>query len=166
MENRAIKMKMCSTRYEIREFLFSELAADAAESVIPEEIFGDTDGEGERIEINTDGELCCEGGRVELLYDETELTGMEGSRTSISYEEKHPGLITMIREGTVSTALVFEEGVRHHCVYKTPYMPFQICVHTLRIENFLESEGRIYIDYIIEIRGARAERTKLEIKIL
>ena len=165
MDIKYIKIKLRSVRYELQEFLLSELLAEAAEEIeMPEDI--DVAAESENIEISTDGKLCETEDRVEISYDETELTGMEGSKTSISYDKKDTGIITMVREGTVSTALVFEQGKRHHCVYKTPYMPFQICVHTLCIENKLNEEGRIYIDYIIEIRGAKAERTKLELKII
>ena len=156
-------MKIKSTRYEMKEFLFSELCADLAEEVdLPEGILGEV-AEGEKIEISTDGTLKEVDGRIELAYDETELTGMEGSRTAISFSPDAPELITMVREGTVSTALVFEPNKRHHCVYKTPYMPFEVCVRTLKVENKLDSENRLYIDYIIEIRGAKAERTKFEL---
>ena len=158
-----IKMKIRSTRYEMKEFLFAELASEFSEELeIPDDILGEV-AEGEKIEIATDGTLSLENGRVELSYDETELTGMEGSRTAISFSEDTPELITMVREGTVSTALVFEPNKRHHCVYKTPYMPFELCVRTLKVDNKLESENRLYIDYIIEIRGAKAERTKFEL---
>ena len=158
-----IKMKIRSTRYEMKEFLFAELASELAGSIdIPEDVLGEMT-EGERIEIATDGTLSLENGRVELSYDETELTGMEGSKTALSFSADTPELITMVREGTVSTALVFEPNKRHHCVYKTPYMPFELCVRTLKVENKLKSENRLYIDYIIEIRGAKAERTKFEL---
>ncbi len=164
MKKQAIRMKLKSTRYEIPEFLFSQLCEELADSFseikIPEEL---TVFDGDELEINTNGIKKDENGRIELLYDETELTGMEGSTTSISFSEAEPELITMVREGSVSTALVFEEGKRHHCVYKTPYMPFEVCVHTLKVVNKIETERSLYIDYIIEIRGAKAERTKLEL---
>ena len=149
----------------MKEFLFAQACADLAEEIeLPDDILGEV-AEGEKIEIATDGTLSLENGRVELSYDETELTGMEGSRTAISFSEDTPELITMVREGTVSTALVFEPNKRHHCVYKTPYMPFEICVRTLKVDNKLDSENEhtLYIDYIIEIRGAKAERTKFEL---
>lgn len=163
MKTKNIKIKLISTRYELKELLFAALADEAESDMleIPEELLSDA--EGETFEISSDALLTQKDGRVEISYDETELTGMEGSRTAISYDESTPGLLTMVREGTVSTALVFEQGKRHHCVYNTPYMPFQICVHTLSVDNKFESEGKIYIDYVIEIRGARAERTKLEL---
>ena len=149
------------------EFLFSQLCADIAEDMpnveIPEEL---TSADAEVLEVNTDGFISHEDGRIELSYDETELTGMEGSKTSISYKEDTPSLITMVRSGSVSTALVLESGKRHHCVYKTPYMPFEVCVHTVKVKNEIESAHSLFIDYIIEIRGAKAERTKLELTYL
>ena len=75
-------------------------------------------------------------------------------------------MVSMIREGVVSTALVFEGGKRHHCVYNTPYMPFEVCVNTLSVENKLEKDGTLFLDYLVEIRGAKAERTKFEMKII
>ena len=76
------------------------------------------------------------------------------------------GIVSMIREGAVSTALVFEEGKRHHCVYNTPFMPFQVCIHTVKVENRIIEEGYIDLDYIVEIRGAQAERTKFRMELL
>ena len=147
----------------MKEFLFAEMYAELAEEIeLPEDVLGEVS-DGEKIEISTDGTLFSEDGRLELSYDETELTGMEGSRTAVSFSKNAPELITMVREGTVSTALVFEPKKRHHCVYKTPYMPFEVCVHTLKVDNKLLSEKTLFIDYIIEIRGAKAERTKFEL---
>ena len=163
MNSKAIRMKIKSTRYEMGELLFSRMSAELAgelEISVPEEL---ANGAGEDMEINTDGLLTEENGRIELSYKESELTGMDGSTTAISFSTDTPSLISMVREGSVSTALVFEQGKRHRCAYNTPYMPFEICVHTLKVDNRLATEKTIFIDYIIEIRGARAERTKMEI---
>ena len=163
MNSKSIRMKIKSTRYEMGELLFSRMSAELAgelEIEIPEEI---ADGAGEETEINTDGLFTEENGRIELSYKESELTGMEGSTTAISFDAAIPTLVSMVREGSVSTALVFEQGKRHRCVYNTPYMPFEICVHTLKVDNRLSTDKTMFIDYIIEIRGARAERTKMEI---
>ena len=160
-------MKIKSTRFEMPEFLFSQICSELAESAveikIPEELAA---GEPEVLEINTDGFISREDGRVEFSYDETELTGMEGAKTAISFSEDEPALVTMVRTGSVSTALVFESGKRHHCVYKTPYMPFEVCVHTVKVENDIKENHSLFIDYIIEIRGAKAERTRLELTYL
>ena len=162
--NKPIRMKIKSTRYEMPELLFAQAVSEMAEGMpeikITEEMLSAA--EGDEMEINTDGTLSYNDGRAEFSYNESEITGMEGSKTVISYAEEDPSIITMIRSGSVSTSLVFEQGKRHRCVYKTPYMPFEVCVHTLKVDNKLATEKSLYIDYIIEIRGAKAERTKLQ----
>lgn len=117
------------------------------------------------IEMTSEGVLKAEGNRVIISYDESELTGMQGSRTEVAFDLTCPELITMMRTGSVTTALVFEKGKRHICTYRTEYMPFEICVNTKDVKNELLSCGVIEMDYIIEIRGAQAERTYFRIEI-
>ena len=130
----------------------------------PDEIEGEE--ERETLEMITAGFVRVRDGRVEVVYDEGELSGMEGSRTVVSYAKGEPGTVSMIRTGTVSTVLVFERCVRHLCTYETPYMPFQIGVFALSVDNRLESDGVICLDYLIEIRGAQAERCKMTMKVI
>ena len=154
-----IRIKIHSVRFEVEASLFSD-------ETDREEIIDGRDAEPETVEINTVGKLRVDDDRIEVLYEETEVTGMEGSTTSVTFAKGQEGIISMIREGAVSTVLVFEEGKRHHCVYNTPFMPFQVCVHTLKVENRLLDEKYIALDYIVEIRGAKAERTRFRIDIL
>lgn len=155
-----VRIKIKSVRYEVEASLFAEENEyDGSLTALP-------DAEPEAVEINTVGRLSEEKGRIEISYEETEVTGMEGSTTAITYVKEQAGLVTMLREGVVSTALVFEEGKRHHCVYNTPFMPFQVCVHTLRVDNRLDTDKLLELDYIVEIRGAQAERTKFRMELL
>ncbi len=125
----------------------------------------DIDGD-EPLEILTEGSLfISKDGRVTLSYTETELSGMEGAKTSVVFDKANDALVTMMRSGPVNTALVFEENNRHICVYQTPYMPFELCVHTLKVENHLLTEGKLYLDYIIEFRGAKAEHNLFTLTI-
>ena len=118
------------------------------------------------IELSSEGVLhISPNGRVTLSYLETDLSGMEGSKTSVVFDKNNDQLITMMRSGGVNTALVFEEGNRHTCVYQTPFMPFELCVHTLKVENQLLSYGKLYLDYIIEFRGAKAEHNLFTLTI-
>ena len=160
---RDIKMKIRSVRYDVEESLFSKLVGDDESIIESENLEFD---EAEAIEINTEGKLKDDGERVEVIYDESEITGMEGSHTSVYFEKKNDGLVCMHRSGSVSTSLVFERGKRHHCVYNTPIMPFEICVRTIKVENRMLSDGILSLDYVIEIRGAKAERTKFELSII
>ena len=155
-----VRVRIKSMRYEVEASLFSD----------EEEMLTRRDQmevEPETIHINTLGTMTLEDGRVRISYEETEATGMDGSTTTVSYLLEQPGVVSMIREGVVSTALVFEAGKRHHCVYRTPFMPFEVCVHTTKVANHLSEQTRsLMLDYVIEIRGARAERTKFFMEIL
>ena len=122
--------------------------------------------EPEHLELVLEGRYHDDGVRVSIGYTEGEMSGMEGSKTTISYQKNEPALVTMMRTGTVKTALVFERGRRHHCVYQTPIMPFEVAVHTAEVQNALESEGRLVLDYTVELKGAAAEHTHLVLTLL
>ena len=118
-----------------------------------------------RIDVTTEGLIRRRDGRIEIEYFETELTGMAGACTCISFDEQNPELVTMIRTGSVATALVFEEGKRHVCAYNTEEAAFEICVNTSRVDNRMtERGGEILLDYCIEFRGASTEHTFIQIK--
>lgn len=155
-----VRIRLKSVRYEVEASLFSD-EEDGVQMMAE-----DMRNEPEMIEINSLGQLTTQAGRTQIAYEETEVTGMEGATTAVSFLTDQPGVVSMIREGAVSTVLVFEAGKRHHCVYKTPFMPFEVCVHTLKVENRLLDTGYLTLDYIIEIRGARAERTKFRMELL
>ena len=117
----------------------------------------------ERSEMSVEGRYHDDGIRVAISYDESELSGMEGSRATISYQKSEPGLISMLRTGSVKTALTFEQGRRHECVYQTPFAPFEVCVQTNTVKNALETMGTLDLDYIVELKGAEGEHTKMRI---
>ena len=158
-ERSAVKANLFDAVYE-KEM---EQLIEDVDIIMPEQLPDEQ--EEEALEMVTQGLVRVRGGRVEIVYDEGELSGMEGSQTVISYAKGEPKTVSMIRTGAVSTVLVFERGVRHLCTYETPYMPFQIGVLALAVDNRLESEGEICLDYLIEIRGAQAERCKMTMKV-
>jgi uncharacterized beta-barrel protein YwiB (DUF1934 family) len=165
-----IKIKLTSRRTEIGEALlrslFDSVLGEEAENILFTEGNGSNEAVAEdTIEMNTEGVLRLSGNRVEIAYDESELTGMEGASTVISFDTDEPSLVTMMRGGTVSTALIFEPHRRHICAYHTPFMPFEVCVLAHAVDNRLLGEGVLDLDYIVELRGAQAERTKFRMDI-
>ena len=128
----------------------------------------------EKIELFTEGLLTVtpDGGYTEepsytvaITYDETELTGMAGAHSTVTYRTADRGLVSMLRTGMVTTAMTFKAHHRSICTYETPYMPFSIGVHALTVDNRLDTEGILKLDYIIEIKGARAERCEMTMTI-
>lgn len=119
-----------------------------------------------KMEMDSEGILRVTDERIEIEYFETELTGMEGSCTCISFERENPGLVTMLRTGSVETALVFEAGKRHTCAYNAGQFVIETCVRTFDVKNELGPEGgRLELDYSIEFRGATTERISIKLSV-
>lgn len=126
------------------------------------------------MEIETESdisELITEGkviekpnGAVILQYDESEISGMAGCVTKIMFNKSKPGFVVMMRDGEVNTSLSFEQGRRHISTYNTPYMPFRLCINTVRVENTFFENYEILIEYLIEIRGLSTDRNILKIR--
>ena len=165
MIKKSIRIKLTSLREASNDHFFDSLLEDEVDMFEEHELhIEDEEPEGP-IEMYSEGELYITDDRVIIAYDESELTGMEGSHTQVRFERAQDGLVTMMRNGSVNTILVFEEGKRHICTYQTQYMPFEICVFTKSVKNTLLEDGNIELDYIVEIRGAQAERTQFKIEI-
>ncbi len=162
LESKKVKMKIKSIRYDVEESLFAKILGEVDAEYNDDESASDE----EAIEVATEGVMNIDGKRIELVYEESEITGMQGSKTSVCFDSDNVGFVSMLRSGVVSTSLLFEKGKRHHCVYNTPIMPFEICVRTLKVENEILTKGTLKLDYIIEIRGNKAERTKLEMSVI
>ena len=164
MIKKSIRIKLTSLREATNDSFFDKMLGNELDEFEDEEFPIEEEPEGP-IEMFSEGELYITDERVIIAYDESELTGMEGSHTQVRFERSCPQLVTMMRSGSVNTILVFEKGKRHICTYQTEFMPFEICVFTKEVRNTLLENGRIELDYIVEIRGAQAERTQFTIEI-
>ena len=104
----------------------------------------------EEMELVTAGTLKRDGaGGYTVSYQETELTGLEGTVTKLHIRD---GQVTLLREGSINSQMVFEEGRRHLSMYETPYGALSIGVNTRRMRSTLsEAGGDLEIDYAIEI---------------
>ena len=121
--------------------------------------------EHEHTEMTAEAELIRENGKTAIRYAESEISGMEGATTEIFFFDGAPHIVTMERGGGYTTSFVFEGGKRNICVYNTPIMTFEMGIHTKEVQNRLLDEGYILLDYLLEIRGAGAERNRVHISI-
>ena len=160
-----IKIKIISKQYELSRKLMEKLFAEFEEDNDDEDETPQKNEDEDTLELFAQGYISDDGDRIEISYNESELTGMDGASTTLSFDKKNPSLVTMLRGGSVTTAMVFEEKKRHICVYETPYMPFELCIHTLDVKNELLTRGLLYLDYVVEFKGAQAERTKFTMTI-
>ena len=115
------------------------------------------------IELVTEGRLTRDEGGYTLSYQESELTGLEGTLTTIQVEGEQ---VTLMRVGEVNSQMVFQEGRRHLSMYNTPYGAMAIGVNTRRLLAELNDQGGdIELDSAIEIDHAIAGRNRVQIKV-
>ena len=115
------------------------------------------------MELVTEGKLAVQDGALRLSYEESELTGMEGTTTVFQVE---PEKVTLLRLGSVQSEMVFEEGRRHMSLYSTPYGNMEIGVRARRLNSTLElTGGRLGIDYDIEINHMLAGQSLFRIDV-
>ena len=115
------------------------------------------------IELVTEGRLTREGNSYTLSYQESELTGLEGTLTTFQVE---PDRITLMRMGMVNSQMVFQLGKRHFSMYDTPYGALSIGINTRKMRsNLNEDGGEIEIDYAIEIDHAVAGENLFRINV-
>ena len=159
-----VRVQIITDRYEVKGSLYNNVMDDVPPdaAVAPLRL----QGENEHMEMTVEARYHDDGTRVCISYKESEISGMEGSTTSVSFQKNQPQTLSMLRDGTVKTALLFEQGKRHLCIYQTPIMPFEVCVYTRAVRNAIEREGVLEMDYTVELRGAQAERTKFLMHVL
>ena len=115
------------------------------------------------IELVTAGRMQRVGESYTLSYQESELTGLEGTLTTIQVEGEQ---VTLMRAGEVNSQMVFQEGRRHLSMYNTPYGAMAIGVNTRHLLADLNDQGGdIEIDYAIEIDHAIAGRNVFQIQV-
>ena len=117
--------------------------------------------EKDQIEFSSDGTYYEKNNKKYLSYDETELTGMVGSRVVLIIHKEH---LEMHRFGTTKAKMVFKLGKTTKTNYKTPYGLFKMEVITHQLVVNLK-EGRIKIDYDLNIKGLSEGHNKLIINI-
>ena len=126
-----------------------------------EQYFDDVDPDA--TELTTEGTLELTEEGLLLTYQETALTGMEGTTTT--FEVSGPQVI-LRRVGSVNSQMVFEEGRRHLSMYNTPYGALAVGISTKKMKTELDAAGgSIEIDYAIEIDHAVAGENLFRIQV-
>lgn len=121
------------------------------------------DAEPDTIELVTEGRLEGDSEGYTLSYQESPVTGLEGTLTTFQVEGER---VTLMRMGEVTSQMVFQEGRRHLALYETPYGSMTIGVNTRSLLTKLtDLGGSIEIDYAIEIDHAIAGRNLFQIEI-
>ena len=98
-----------------------------------------------------------------LAYEETALTGMEGTTTR--FQVQGPRVI-LTRSGTVNSQMVFEEGRQHTSLYETPFGELSVDIQTSVLKhNLTERGGLMEIKYSIAVEHTVTGRNCFKIRV-
>ena len=114
-------------------------------------------------ELMTEGSMVLTGDGMVLTYEESQLTGMEGTTTT--FEVKGPRVI-LTRSGTVNSQMVFEEGRQHTSLYETPFGELSVDIQTSVLKhNLTERGGVMEIKYSIAVEHTVTGRNCFKIRV-
>lgn len=119
--------------------------------------------EPDQVDLITTGRLYGRNGKFYISYEESELTGMEGSRTTLKIEPKQ---ITMTRTGTYPSQMRFAEHERQVGLYQTELGEVAVSTHTSQLTSSIdENGGALAIDYTVEIDASLAGAHRFELSV-
>ena len=114
-------------------------------------------------ELMTEGTMALTEDGIVLSYEESELTGMEGTTTT--FEVKGPR-VTLTRSGAVNSQMVFEEGRQHTSLYETPFGELSVDIQTSELKhNLSERGGLTEIKYSIAVEHTVTGRNCFKIRV-
>ena len=117
----------------------------------------------EAIEVVTPGKFIIEENGFKAIYEESEISGMEGTTTTLNIQDN---IMVLERVGSTTTNMEFKEGTMAVSLYNTPYGVLNLNVDTEKLNiNVNENGGEIYSKYILGLEGQEGITTELNIKI-
>jgi uncharacterized beta-barrel protein YwiB (DUF1934 family) len=120
-------------------------------------------GERETIELVTKANYYQKNSSFYIVYNESEISGLAGTTTSLKAE---PSRVTLNRMGTAEVKQVFEEGIHHETSYVTPYGSMWIRVLPWKVEvDLTEVGGSINLEYELELCRQRIGYNELSITV-
>jgi uncharacterized beta-barrel protein YwiB (DUF1934 family) len=112
------------------------------------------DQEPDTIELVTEGTMEFRDGGWEIVYEESELTGLSGVMTSFRVE---PGKVTLSRSGKLNSQMVFQQGMTHESLYQMEFGTLMISVRATNLFFDITPDGGVIdLIYDIEIENSAA----------
>ena len=114
-------------------------------------------------ELVTEGVLELTETGLRLTYQETALTGMEGTTTVFEVSGRQ---VILTRAGNVNSRMVFEEGRQHTSLYETPFGELSVDIQTSALcHNLTERGGILEIQYSIAVEHTVTGRNSFKLRV-
>ena len=132
-------------------------------SVFGEQYYDDDESTSNGTELMTEGVLNETPDGFLLSYQESELTGMEGTTTTF---EIRGNQVLLTRSGKVNSQMVFEEGRQYTSLYETPFGELTIDIQTSHLRHNMTRRGGILeIRYSIAVEHTVTGRNAFKIRV-
>jgi len=120
------------------------------------------------MEFITEGRFGRRGDAMYLIYEESELSGVEGYTTSLKVQGEKVRMKRYGDEGGLQTAIEFEKGRKFTGWYETPFGTVAIEVLTNGVDNQLDpaGAGTLGIDCSVSLKGITESRNLLRFEIM
>ena len=123
----------------------------------------DAAGEENSIKMVAQGKHYCRNGMNYVLYEDTSLSGEQGTSTLLKIADDS---LTLLRQGAVVQEQYFAKAEESASVYKTPYGELNLSIKTKDIDIVYGSiSGNISINYDLSINGQWQSSNTLQIDI-
>ena len=117
----------------------------------------------EVIEVVTPGKFHLGESEFKALYEESEISGMDGTTTTLVIKDD---ALILEREGSTTTRMEFKKGEEVVSLYNTPYGMMNINISTKELDIDMDDDGGvIYTKYILGLEGQPGITTELKVKI-
>jgi uncharacterized beta-barrel protein YwiB (DUF1934 family) len=121
------------------------------------------DGQPEEVELITQGEYHKEGDVYFAEYEESEISGMEGTKTIMKINED---TLRIVRSGTTTSDLMFKKGTDHVSLYNTPFGTLEVLIKPRKVDIDMHDDGgKVRLEYKMEAFGLEAIENALELRI-
>ena len=115
------------------------------------------------IEVVTPGEFIVTDDGFKAIYEETELSGMGGTTTTLTVIDDS---LLLEREGNVNAKMDFKKGETSISLYNTPYGALDLQIHTEDLNvDINENGGVVTAKYLMELAGQPPITTKLSVNV-
>lgn len=123
----------------------------------------DAAGDENRIELVTLGRHYEKNNIHYITYDETQLSGMEGTTTLLKL---YGDYVTVVRMGSIEQKQEFRLGEKTFGTYITPYGVMKMAAVTSKLQlSYRGAGGSIHFEYELEIDGQWQSKNELTVNI-
>lgn len=116
-------------------------------------------GEDSKIELITEGILYKKDDVYYIEYEESIISGLEGSKTIIMVEDRR---VFLERTGSSESRFILEKGRKYVNYYETPFGKMEMGVFPTRVDSIMdENQGKLDVKYELDVSGIYAGSNEL-----